>query len=153
MTDLIIKVGYKGLTQVAAFILTFIIVYYILEAIEFIFSFVRNTWTRYGFTLDIIFVTFIGAYLYFVTHLYVGYISTITLIIGSILYIFGDYIRSSWTHNRFIGNLITIVSLSFFFLENTDQVVVKCYMFAYTIIRSIYIFGIISISYLSKSFS
>merc|ERR1712146_758584 len=100
-----------------------------------------------GITMDIIVVSLIGAYLYFIMHLYLGYVSTIMLILASLLHFSGNYIPYILS-----GNFITIFLICFFFFEHTEQILIRFYILLYSIIRYIYILGIVLVAFLSKIF-
>lgn len=142
-----IELGFNGFTQLIAFVYHVILLYYICEACAFILSFIRNLWIRYNITMDIIVVSLIGAYLYFIMHLYLGYVSTIMLILASLLYFSGNYIPYILS-----GNFIIIFLICFFFFEHTEQILIRFYIFLYSIIRYIYILGIVLVAFLSKIF-
>ena len=143
--SLYIELGYNGLRQIIAFVLTFISVYCICEAFAYILSFIRNLWFRYNITMDIIVVSLTGAYLYFIMHLYLGYVSTIMLILGCVLYFSGNSLRNALT-----GNFISILLICFLFFEYTEEFLIRLFILLYRIIHYVYILGIVLFAFLSK---
>jgi len=145
--SLYIDLGYNGFPQLIAFVFHFIIVYYIFEAFAYTLAFIQNLWIRYNITMDIIVVSLIGAYLYFVMNLYFGYVTTIMLIIGSVLYFSANYIPSTFT-----TNFLTLFFISFLFFEHTEQFLLRCYILLYSILHHVYIVCIVSFRFLTKNF-
>lgn len=139
MTNAITDLGYVGITQL---IVTLLVVFYLLEIIEYFLRFMRNIWVQYAFTIDILLVSLIGSYFYFVMHYYFGYIITVMTVTSSFLYFYGNYMRNLWTHNVLIVNSIIFFIVLFLFLEN-----IKTY------IRYIHILFMILSSFVMKVFS
>ena len=122
--SLYIDLGYYGVPQLIAFVFHFIIVYYIFEAFAYMVAFLQNLWIRYNISMDIMVVSLIGAYLYFVMNLYFGYVTTIMLLVGSFLYFSANYIPSTFT-----SNFLSLFFISFLFFEHTEQFFVKMLYF------------------------
>lgn len=72
---------------------------------------------------------------------------TIMLILASLLHFFGNSIPYILT-----GNFITIFLICFFFFEHTEQILIRFYILLYSIIRYIYVIGIVLVAFLSKIF-
>lgn len=119
MTDFSIEIFFVGIIQ----FVTLLIVFHLFEIAEYFLTVLRNTWVQYAFTFDVIIVSLIGSYFYFVMHYYYGDVITVMIVTASLFYFYGTYMRNLWTNNVLIVNSIIFFIVLFSFLENIRKII------------------------------